>query len=77
LNLNHRQLIEPYPEHDVFDYKQDHDIYEHGDIHYDEDKSKARRRNDLSLKWVLYECTLEDVSISIVVFSKTVRDADN
>jgi hypothetical protein len=29
------------------------------------------------LKWVLYECTLEDVSISIVVFSKTVRDADN
>ena len=51
LNLNHRQLIEPYPKHDVFDCKQDHDIYEHKDIHYDEDRPKARRRNALLLRY--------------------------
>jgi hypothetical protein len=47
LNLNHKLLIEPYQEHDVFDYKQDHDIYEHGNIHYDEDMSKIREKLSL------------------------------
>lgn len=37
LNPNHRQSIEPYQEHDEFDYKQDHDIFEHVDNPYDED----------------------------------------
>jgi hypothetical protein len=40
LNLNHKQLIGPYQVHDEFDYKLDHDIYEHVNIHYDEDMSK-------------------------------------
>ncbi len=40
LNPNHKQLIEPYQERDELDYKQDHDIYVHINIHYDEDMSK-------------------------------------
>ncbi len=40
LNRNHKQLIEPYQEHDELDHKQDHDIYVHVNIHDDEDKSK-------------------------------------
>lgn len=41
LNRNHKLLIEPYQVHDVFDHKQDHDIYVH--IHIDYVEEKPRR----------------------------------
>ena len=75
LNLNRRQSIEPHQEHDGFDYKQDHGICEHGDNLYDEDKSKERHLKSFQL--IFKDSTLEDVKISIVDFSRIVREADN
>ena len=40
LNPTYRQLIVLYQEHDELDHRQDLDIYEHVNIHYDEDMSK-------------------------------------
>jgi len=62
--------------HDEFDYKQDHDIYEHVNIHYDEDMSIKKYSFGIQIKF-FYLYTLDDVNISIVDFSKIVRDAES
>jgi hypothetical protein len=86
LNQNHRQSIEPYREHDVFDRRPCLDSNEHDHNPYDEDttdnNNNNNNKNDTSFvdqsQVIFVSCvTFDDVKINMVDFSRIVRDADN